>query len=61
MNTQNASNTQTDLSRVLAKITEIANASATGNYIYRNGSVEDFEAKQGVEVPEDIAALLRGD
>ena len=28
-------NTQTDLSRVLAKITEIANASATGDYIYR--------------------------
>ena len=25
------------------------------------GSVEDFEAKHGVEVPEDIAALLRGD
>lgn len=24
-------------------------------------SVADFEAKHGVEVPEDIAALLRGD
>ena len=35
MNTPNKSNTQTDLSRVLAKITEIANASATGDYIYR--------------------------
>ena len=38
MNTPNKSNTQTDLSRVLAKITEIANASATGDYIYRGES-----------------------
>ena len=35
MNTPNKSNTQTDLSRVLEKITEIANASADGDYIYR--------------------------
>ena len=35
MNTENRSNTQTDLTRVLAKITEIATASAKGNYIYR--------------------------
>ena len=35
MNTQNESNTQTDLSRVLEKITEIAEKSANGNYIYR--------------------------
>ena len=33
MNTQNPSDTQTDLSRVLAKITEIAEKSATGDYI----------------------------
>ena len=38
MNTPNTSNTQTDLSSVLAKITEIANASATGDYIYRGES-----------------------
>ena len=38
MNTENGSNTQTDLSRVLAKITEIATASATGDYIYRGES-----------------------
>ena len=35
MNTENGSNTQTDLSGVLEKITEIATASATGDYIYR--------------------------
>ena len=35
MNTENGSNTQADLSRVLEKITEIATASATGDYIYR--------------------------
>ena len=34
MNTPNPSDTQTDLSRVLEKITEIANASANGDYIY---------------------------
>ena len=38
MNTQNGSNTQNDLSRVLAKITEIAEKSATGDYIYRGES-----------------------
>ena len=38
MNTPNPSNTQTDLSRVLAKITEIAEKSANGNYIYRGES-----------------------
>ena len=35
MNTPNPSDTQTDLSRVLAKIAEIAEKSATGSYIYR--------------------------
>ena len=35
MNTPNTSNTQTNLSRVLEKITEIANASAQGDFIYR--------------------------
>ena len=34
MNTPNPSDTQTDLSRVLEKITEIATASANGAYIY---------------------------
>ncbi len=38
MNTQNESNAQTHLSRVLAKITEIAEKSATGDYIYRGES-----------------------
>ena len=38
MNTPNEPNTQTDLNRVLAKIMEIANASATGDYIYRGES-----------------------
>ena len=38
MNTSNGSNTQTDLSRVLAKITEITEKSATGDYIYRGES-----------------------
>ena len=38
MNTPNPSNTPTALSRVLEKITEIANASANGNYIYRGES-----------------------
>ena len=35
MNTTNESNTPTDLSRVLEKITEIAEKSAKGDYIYR--------------------------
>ena len=35
MNTPNPSNTQTNLSRVLEKITEIANVSAEGDFIYR--------------------------
>ena len=35
MNTSNESNAQTDLGRVLAKITEIAEKSADGDYIYR--------------------------
>ena len=38
MNTPNESNTQTDLSRVLAKIAEIAEKSADGDYIYRGES-----------------------
>ncbi|MDE0085380.1 MAG: FRG domain-containing protein [Candidatus Poribacteria bacterium] len=38
MNTPNTSDTQTDLSRVLAKIAEIAEKSATGDYIYRGES-----------------------
>ena len=35
MNTSNESNTQTDLKRVLEKIAEIVEKSATGDYIYR--------------------------
>ena len=42
MNTQNGSNTQTDLNRVLAKITEIAEKSADDDYIYR-GEPEHYE------------------
>ena len=42
MNTQNGSNTQTDLDRVLAKITEIAEQSADDDYIYR-GEPECYE------------------
>ena len=42
MNTQNGSNTQTDLDRVLAKITEIAEQSANDDYIYR-GEPEHYE------------------
>ena len=38
MNTPNPSNTQTNLSRVLEKITEIAEKSADGDYIYRGES-----------------------
>ena len=42
MNTPSESNTQTDLSRVLAKINEIAEKSADGDYIYR-GEPECYE------------------
>ena len=35
MNTPNSSDTQTDLKRVLKKITEIAEKSADGDYVYR--------------------------
>ena len=38
MNTPNSSDTQTNLSRVLEKITEIAEKSADGDYIYRGES-----------------------
>ena len=38
MSTPNPSNTQTNLSRVLEKITEIAEKSADGDYIYRGES-----------------------
>ena len=38
MNTPNPSNTQTNLSRVLEKITEIAEKSADGDYVYRGES-----------------------
>ena len=38
MRTPNPSDTQTDVSRVLAKIAEIVNASADGDYIYRGES-----------------------
>ena len=38
MNTPNSSDTQTDLKRVLEKITEIAEKSADGDYIYRGES-----------------------
>ena len=42
MNTPNESNTQTDLARVLEKITEIAEKSAGDKYIYR-GEHECYE------------------
>ena len=42
MNTQKTSDTQTDLSRVLAKIAEIVAKSADGDYIYR-GEPECYE------------------
>ena len=42
MNKPNPPDTQTDLSRVLEKVTEIATASATGDYIYR-GEPECYE------------------
>ena len=42
MNTSNASNTQNNLRRVLEKITEIAEKSADGDYIYR-GEPECYE------------------
>ena len=42
MKTQNESNTQTDLNRVLEKITEIAKNSADADYIYR-GEQECYE------------------
>ena len=38
MNTPNPSDTQTDLSRVLAKIIKIAEKSSTSDYIYRGES-----------------------
>ena len=38
MNTPNSSDTQTDLKRVLKKITEIAEKSVDGDYIYRGES-----------------------
>ena len=57
MNTPNTSNTQTDLSSVLAKITEIANASATGDYIYRGESKYHKKISSNLyrEYKDDIA------
>ncbi len=56
MNTPNPSDTQTDLSRVLEKITEIANASANGNYIYRGESKCHGKVRSGLyrEYKDDI-------
>ena len=48
MNTPNESNTQTDLNRVLEKITEIANASADGDYIYRGESKSHDEVSSNL-------------
>ena len=58
MNTPNPSNTQTDLSRVLAKITEIATASAKGEYIYRGESESHDEVSSNLyrEYKDDIEA-----
>ena len=58
MNTPNPSNTQTDLSRVLEKITEIAKASANGAYIYRGESEIHDEVSSNLyrEYKDDIEA-----
>ena len=58
MNTPNPSNTQIDLSRVLAKITEIATASAKGEYIYRGESESHDEVSSNLyrEYKDDIEA-----
>ena len=58
MNTPNESNTQTDLSRVLAKITEIAKVSATGDYIYRGESEYHKKVSSNLyrEYKDDIEA-----
>ena len=58
MNTSNESNTQTDLDRVLEKITEIANASADGDYIYRGESKSHGEVSSNLyrEYKDDIEA-----
>ena len=56
MNTPNESNKQTNLSRVLEKITEIANVSADGDYIYRGESKSHDEVSSNLyrEYKDDI-------
>ena len=58
MNTPNPSNTQTNLSRVLEKITEIAEKSADGDYIYRGESKFHDEVSSNLyrEYKKDIEA-----
>lgn len=58
MNTTNEFNTQTDLSRVLAKIAEIVNASAEGDYIYRGESECHIKVSSNLyrEYEKDIEA-----
>ena len=58
MNTPNASNTQTDLSRVLAKIAEIAEKSADGDYVYRGESKSHCQVSSNLyrEYEKDIRA-----
>ena len=58
MNTPNGSNTQTVLNRVLEKISEIANASAGDDYIYRGESKHHCKVCSGLyrEYKADIEA-----
>ena len=58
MNTPNPSNTQTNLSRVLEKITEIAEKSADGDYVYRGESKFHDEVSSNLyrEYKKDIEA-----
>ena len=58
MNTPNESNKQTNLSRVLEKITEIADASADGDYIYRGESKSHDEVSSNLyrEYKDEIEA-----
>ena len=58
MNTPNSSDTQTDLKRVLEKITEIAEKSADGDYVYRGESKFHDEVSSNLyrEYKKDIEA-----
>ena len=58
MNTPNSSDTQTDLKRVLKKITEIAEKSVDGDYVYRGESKFHDEVSSNLyrEYKKDIEA-----